>query len=120
MASWTTKTVAGIADLAPDSKGYMSRMKADMKLSPVAIQFGMHPPMVPVWACSIGKAVKDYGEAAATEFLQDTNPTAKAALTRHFEKYGDCLPPSMAVMMADLDLTKIENAETARQTAGMK
>ena len=84
----------------------MSGLKADMKLSSVAIQFGMHPLMVTCWTCLIGKAVKDYGEAAATEFLQGTNPTAKAALTRHFEKYGDCHPPSMAVLMADFDLTK--------------
>ena len=109
MAYWTTKTVAGIADLAPDSKGYMSRMKADMKLSSVAIQFGMHPLMVPCWASLIGKAVKDYGEAAATEFLQDTNQTAEAALTRHFKDYGDCLPPSIDVLMAESGFSKISN-----------
>ena len=47
MAFWSTKTVADIAGLAPDSKGYLCGLKADMKLSSVAIKYGMHPLMVP-------------------------------------------------------------------------
>ena len=83
-AYWATKSIADLSDLAPDSFGHMSGMKADMKLSSVAIQFGMHPLIVPCWSCIITEAVEEYGEAAAAEFLQDTNQTAEAALTRHF------------------------------------
>ena len=106
LAYWTTKSIADLSDLAPDSLGYMSGMKADMKLSSVAIQFGMHPLIVPCWSCIITEAVEEYGEAAATEFLRDTNQTAEAALTRHFKEYGDCLPPSIAVLMADSGFKK--------------
>ena len=85
MTYWGTKTVQGITRLAPDSKGYLSGLKADMRLSSVAIQYGMHPLMVSCWACLIGKVVSDYGETAGFENRQYDNPQAQAALKGHFE-----------------------------------
>ena len=99
MTYWSTKTVQDITRLAPDSKGYLSGLKADMSLSSVAIEYGMHPFMVSCWTCPIGKVVSDYGEAAATLFLKDDNPQAQAALKGHLEQYGPLLPPSIAVLM---------------------
>ena len=46
IAHWTTKKVADIVGLAPDSNGYTSGLKADKTLSRFAIDFGMHPLMV--------------------------------------------------------------------------
>ena len=37
-------------------------LEKDDKLSAVAIQFGMHPLMVPCWTCLIGKVVADFIE----------------------------------------------------------
>ena len=70
MAYWTTKTVADITSLAPDSRGYLCGLKADLKLSSVATEYGMHPLMVPCWTCLIGKLVGDFGEARAKKFLR--------------------------------------------------
>ena len=107
MTYWGTKTVQGITRLAPDSKGYLSGLKAYMGLSSVAIQYGMPPLMASCWACLIGKVVSDYGEAAATLFLQDDNPQAQSALKEHLEQYGPLLPPSIAVLMRASGMKKL-------------
>ena len=111
------KTVADISSLAPDSHGHLAGLKADGLLSAVAIEYGMHPLMVPCWTCLIGKVVGDFGEARAKKFLRDGNPTAEAALARHLEKYGHGLPPSLTVLMADSNMKKVKVLRrTARPT----
>ena len=73
MTYWSTKTVHDITRLAPDSKGYLSGLKADMSLSSVALQYRMHPLIVSCWTCLIGKVVSDYGEAAACSSKMTTH-----------------------------------------------
>ena len=108
MIYWSTKTVQDITRFAPDSKGYLSGLKADMRLSSVALQFRMHPLMVSCWTCLIGKVVPDYGEAAATLILQDDNTQAQAALKAHLDHYGPLLPPSIAVLMKESGMEKLK------------
>ena len=108
MKYWSTKKVQDITGFAPDSKGYLSGLQADMGLSSVALQYGMHPLMVSCWTCLIGNVVSDYGEAAATNFLRDDNPQAQAVLKKHFEKYGCLLPPSIAALMTCSGMKKLK------------
>ena len=100
------KTVADMSSLAPDSRGYLGGLDADRKLSSVAAEYCMHPLMVPCWTCLIGKVVVDFGEEQVKEFLSDKNPAAVDALTDHLDSYGDALPPSLNVLMADANVPK--------------
>ena len=108
MTYWTAKTVVGFTNLAPDSRGSLSGLKVDQKLSSVATEYGMHPLMVPCWTCLIGKVVRNFGKAGAMNILRDDNPTAAAALADHLKTYGAGLPPSLTVLMTDSQMKKLK------------
>ena len=114
IAYWSSLTVAGLRNYAADSNGHLPGLKADTKLSCIAIQYGTHSLMVSCWTFLIDAVVKDYGEAAIGHFLKDGNRLTEALLTRHFAMYGESLPPSINLLAKKSYLIRL------RRTAARK
>ena len=111
---WKSKTIADIRFLAPDSNKHLSALSPTQSLLALAIKFRMHPLLVPCWACLVGSAVDVHGLEQAAMFLHDDNLVALTVFDAHVHKWGEKLPPSIAVLM---EASGLEHAKRKKRPA---